>query len=227
MSLISFTPVTDGTTAVASGVNTPFSTIYNDYNGNITDANIASAAAINGSKLASNSVTSSQINFGGSGAGVWWQEIGRTTLGSNGDVITVSFTAKKYLMVKFAILNSGQLNGKITFNSDTGSNYAEKISTDAGAFTTNTSIAFIDFDNAATSTNMFSTMFIVNIATSEKLTLHDMIGTGGTGAATQPYVDHIMGKWANTASQITSLTLTNTGTGDYATGSEIVVLGHD
>lgn len=57
MSLISFTPVTDGSTASASGVNTPLSTIYNDYNGGITDANIASAAAIATSKLSLGSQT--------------------------------------------------------------------------------------------------------------------------------------------------------------------------
>lgn len=59
MSLISFTPVTDGSTASASGVNTPLSTIYNDYNGGITDANIASAAAIATSKLALSSASTS------------------------------------------------------------------------------------------------------------------------------------------------------------------------
>lgn len=52
MSLISFSPLVDGSTAVAAGVNTPLSTIYNDYNGNITDANIAAGAAIAYSKLA-------------------------------------------------------------------------------------------------------------------------------------------------------------------------------
>ena len=51
MSNISFTPIVDGTTGTASQVNTPLSTIYNDYNGNITDANIASAAAIAQSKI--------------------------------------------------------------------------------------------------------------------------------------------------------------------------------
>jgi len=52
MSLISFTPLSDGVTAVnAAATNTPLSTIYNDYNGNITDANIASNAAIAGSKV--------------------------------------------------------------------------------------------------------------------------------------------------------------------------------
>jgi len=52
LSLISFTPLSDGVTAVnAAATNTPLSTIYNDYNGNITDANIASNAAIAGSKV--------------------------------------------------------------------------------------------------------------------------------------------------------------------------------
>lgn len=51
MSNISFTPIVDGTTSAASQVNTPLSTIYDDYNGNITDANIATGAAIAGSKI--------------------------------------------------------------------------------------------------------------------------------------------------------------------------------
>lgn len=42
---------TAGTNAKASEVNANFDTIYNDYNGNITNANIAAGAAIVGSKL--------------------------------------------------------------------------------------------------------------------------------------------------------------------------------
>jgi hypothetical protein len=52
MSLITITYVfSAGATIIASQHNTNFSTIYSDYNGNITDANIASGAAILGSKL--------------------------------------------------------------------------------------------------------------------------------------------------------------------------------
>ena len=40
-----------GTDAKSSEVNNNFDTIYNDYNGNITNANIAAGAAIAGSKL--------------------------------------------------------------------------------------------------------------------------------------------------------------------------------
>jgi hypothetical protein len=42
-----------GTTAVAADVNSDFDTIYNDYNGNITDANINVNANISSAKLAS------------------------------------------------------------------------------------------------------------------------------------------------------------------------------
>lgn len=53
MSLISLTkPLTDGTTAYGSDVKTDLDIIVNDYNGNITNANIASGAAITDSKLA-------------------------------------------------------------------------------------------------------------------------------------------------------------------------------
>lgn len=53
MSLISFSQLQDGVTGVnAAATNTPLNTIYNDYNGNITDANIASNAAIASTKLA-------------------------------------------------------------------------------------------------------------------------------------------------------------------------------
>lgn len=42
---------TSGTTIQSAQVNSNFTTIYNDYNGNITNANIASGAAIAASKL--------------------------------------------------------------------------------------------------------------------------------------------------------------------------------
>lgn len=53
MGLISFSTITDGTTATASQVNTPLTTIYDEFNGNITNANIATGAGIATAKLAS------------------------------------------------------------------------------------------------------------------------------------------------------------------------------
>jgi hypothetical protein len=81
MSLISFSTISDGTTATASQVNTPLSTIYNDYNGNITNANIASNAAIAGSKidvttLAFSAQVQSQANAGSAGGTMKYVNLG-------------------------------------------------------------------------------------------------------------------------------------------------------
>lgn len=66
MSLISI-PYTFsvGNTIIASQHNSNFQTIYNDYNGNITDANIAPGAAIEYTKLAlSNSIQKTDLVSG-------------------------------------------------------------------------------------------------------------------------------------------------------------------
>lgn len=63
MALVSPQQVSDGTSIVASNVNNPVNTIANDYNGNITDANISASAAISGSKIATASIpTTTLIN---------------------------------------------------------------------------------------------------------------------------------------------------------------------
>ena len=51
-----------GATIVASEHNSNFDTIYNDYNGNITNANVAAAAAIADTKLAQ-ITTASKVSF--------------------------------------------------------------------------------------------------------------------------------------------------------------------
>lgn len=56
MGTISVSLPTDGTTADVADVNTPINTIVNEFNGNIDNANIKSAAAIAGSKLADASI---------------------------------------------------------------------------------------------------------------------------------------------------------------------------
>lgn len=67
MATISVTLPTDGTTADVADVNTPITTIVNEINGNLDNANIKSAAAISGSKLADNSIdiTSKASSFDG------------------------------------------------------------------------------------------------------------------------------------------------------------------
>ena len=67
MGTISVSLPSDGTTADVSDYNTPINTIVNEINGNLDNANLKSAAAIAGSKLADNSVdiTSKASSFDG------------------------------------------------------------------------------------------------------------------------------------------------------------------
>lgn len=229
MSTVTVSLPVDGTTADVGDYNTPITTLVNDHNGNIDNSNIAAAAAIAGSKLADSSVAAGKIDFGGSGAGVWWQEIGRTTLGVAGDTITVSsFTAKKYLKILIATLATGGTTSMLlTFNSDTGANYARQSTINSTLGGDATSQSSIKLDGGASAENKFTVLEIINILAQEKIGTATTTESGGAGAANAPDNSVQNVKWANTAAQITTLVVTNDGGGDYAIGSEVVVLGHD
>lgn len=65
MGIISVSLPSDGQTADAADVNTPINTIVNEFNGNIDNANIKSAAAIATSKIAADGgLTRASLQYG-------------------------------------------------------------------------------------------------------------------------------------------------------------------
>ena len=158
-----------------------------------------------------------------------WKELGRTTLGSAGDDITVSsFTAKDNLMILCSTISTGNIDGALRFNTDTGSNYAIRRSENGGSDATGTSQAklILDRGHAAYPNNTFSVSNMNNISAQEKLVIgHSIAGVNGTGTA--PDRTEMTGKWTNTSSQVTSVTCNNSDSGSWDTGSEVVVLGCD
>ena len=87
-------------------------------------------------------IGAASINFGGAGSGVWWEEIGRATLGTAGNTIAISsFAAKKYLRILINLAGTGgTVSVSIVFNGDTASNYAYTIaSANNGADSSTTS----------------------------------------------------------------------------------------
>jgi len=65
------------------------------------------------------------------------------------------------------------------------------------------------------------------VSNKEKLVFTKRVTDGGGSATVTPTRLETAGKWTNTSSQITSVSLTNSGSGDYGIGSMMIVLGHD
>ena len=163
----------------------------------------------------------------GSTANTSWKELGRQTLSSSGDVMTSgTFTAKDNLMILYYGVADGAMINKLTFNDDTGNNYAYKISDNGASDSSTTSNAFLEFATSSTS-NEFSVADVVNIADQEKLVHLNHAGQNTAGAGTSPRSRELAGKWANTSNAITKVTATNSQSGSFGSGSELIVLGYD
>lgn len=250
MAIISKPNTFSASTSISSSqVNSNFDTIYNEFNGSIAAANLATDSVttakiansnvttakiadsnVTTAKIADDGVTAAKIDWASTGAnaGIWWEELGRTTLGSAGDTISVtSIPARKYLKVIVQALPSGSINGFIQFNADTGANYAYRNSANGAADATATSQTSGFISSTATALPFQSEMLITNITAQEKIVSFFAIHAGGAGAANAPQRVEGVVKWANTAAQITRVDIINASTGDFAADSEVVVLGHN
>lgn len=148
-------------------------------------------------------------------------------MGSAGDTISVTpITARKYLKIFVTALQSGQIALNLQFNGDSGNNYAFRVSTNGGADGTSVSQSKAWLGMTETS-DQFHVFEVVNITANEKLVKAFSASFGTAGAGNAPTRLEGAGKWANTAAQITRVDAVNTGTGDFATGSQVVVIGHD
>ena len=159
-----------------------------------------------------------------------WKEIGRTTLGSAANFLTVSsLPDKRYYMVLFdQVSRSGAANNDlIHFNTDTANNYARRYSANGG--TDGTSVSRLGIELYGNSTNnAFYTGYIANLAGKEKLAQIQLNAGGSTGAGNASTRVEIVGKWANTSDAISEIKWKiNNSTETFGTNSEIVVLGWD
>lgn len=157
----------------------------------------------------------------------FWEELASVELGSASDTISSgTITAKKYLWVQFYQKSSGNANNMLRFNGDSGSNYAIRGTSNGDADTPagNTTNCFGNFGSSYSSPS-FHNSFIINNSANEKLVTSHTVVQNTAGAGTAPSRQEVVGKWANTSSQITSISFTNSDTGDYAAGSILKVWG--
>ena len=166
-------------------------------------------------------------SVGGAPTSTSWKELGRQTLSGSGDVMTTgTITAKDNLMILYYGDGDGDMINKLTFNDDTGNNYAYRLSDGGATDSTTTSNAFLEFATSSSS-NEFSVANVVNIANQEKLVQLNHVGQNTAGAGTAPRRRELAGKWANTSNAITKGTATNSQSGSFGSGSELIVLGYD
>lgn len=178
-------------------------------------------------------VKSKHIDWADTGSGdeggIWWEEVGRTTLSGAGDTITISsIAARKYLRLLISVIDTGgTISGRIIFNNDTAANYANRFSTNGGADTTEVSNSSgIPFKTTVAEPST-ADIIVTNITAQEKLVTGNSTSRGVAGAAAAPNKMDISGKWINTSVQISRVDILNTGSGDFAIGSELIVLGHN
>ena len=173
-----------------------------------------------------------QTAQGGAAGGIGgWVELGRTVLGSTSNNFSVdSLANKRYYMVLGNGLPSSGMdmhlrvgNGSI----DTGSNYAKRENDNGGSDNTGTSIGYMTFaKGSGQAWDVFGVGHISNLSGKEKLLIANGCDTGGTGAGNIGNRRESACKWANTSNPIDTIGTYNTS-GNFAAGSEVVILGWD
>jgi len=156
----------------------------------------------------------------------FWEELADVTLGSSATTLsTGTFTAKKYLWFQ-TYMKSGNCDYRLTFNGDSGSNYATRWSENGGSDVTSTSTAFNYLSPQGASTPRFTNTFMINNSANEKLGISHVALQNTAGAGTAPERDEVVHKWANTSAQITSLTVA-ASINTLSAGTQIKVWGSD
>jgi len=159
-----------------------------------------------------------------------WVEVGRTTLGSAGDTISVSsLSDKRYYMILGNIKNTGgDTVSHIRANSDSSGNYALRRSVNGGADSTTTSDnRLFSTHNSKSVDSRFIHGNITNLSAKEKLGIFNVVENGSTGVGTAPSRIEGVGKHAQTSNPVNELRLFNDEAGSFDTGGELVVLGWD
>jgi len=166
----------------------------------------------------------------GNGSNVFSAGSSITVLGAKepgtANVITVSdLAAKKHLMIQAKI--KGGNGNTFTFNNDTGNNYTHRYSNNGGSDGTQTSRANLWSYYDGSDTTKFTTLYVLNEASKEKLVITDNVSAVGTGAGTAPTRTETVGKWTNTSNQITRVDVGTFTTDGIEEGSEVTVYGTD
>ncbi len=162
----------------------------------------------------------------GAGGAPMYEILGRTELTGNSDTIDVSgLTANQNLMILFQNTCSGTCSNKFTLNGVTSTQYDAKNSGNGGSAGTNTSEANWALNYTSDANFRFGVFYLANEASTKKIGFSQLVQSTGGAATDVPNRNQTFTGWQNTSNQVTQVTMTNDKSGDYTSGSEVVVLG--
>ncbi len=150
-------------------------------------------------------------------------------MGSAGDTIDVSGLAnKRYLMILHHAISTGTVVSFERYNADSGSNYAGRFSVNGVSDSTEVNQTEMQDVGITTGLESYQVEYVANLATTEKLSIKSMSdNSSGTGAENAPRRIERVNKWVDTTNPIDQIQNINTDSGDFAIGSETIVLGWD
>lgn len=164
-----------------------------------------------------------------------WEKLCSNSATANSQSVSCSsFTARKFLHIEVAIVQNTSgtsgVNG-LRFNSDSGTNYAWRASTNGGGDATSASATECRlFGNNAYAVNNGGVQHldIVNVSSLRKIGYGLATSGMDTGSATIPGRVESNCKWDNTSAQITTVTLSVvSGTSGFTSNTQLSIWGHD
>lgn len=159
-----------------------------------------------------------------------YTEIARTTLTATATVISVlNIPPKRHLRVLcYGVASGGTIDSNIKFNSDAGANYAANGTNNGAAYSSISSNALACDSSFASSGQPVNIILdFDNQVSISKIGHFFSNNADAAGAATIPRPLWAAFKWTGSA-QVSRLDWNNTtGTGSFAIGSKIIVLGKD
>ena len=156
-----------------------------------------------------------------------WQKLATNTLTGTGDTLsTGAFIPITFINYFAHLLNSGNVEPQVHDDGVTTTSYSFRSSNNGGADGPGSNRTNIRIINGV-SDSVFVIGYMINIATEEKLHMHCVIEDATVGAASAPDREEVVGKYAQTSTQIAELDTNNIGAGDLLIDSNISALGSD
>lgn len=149
-----------------------------------------------------------------------WQQVGQTVLGAPGLTLSVgSIPARKHYRVEVDFNVGPAAAAYMTFNGDTGNNYAQRVQKNGAADATSTSRANLDIMTGSAGNKAILSLWFSQHAANVKAIFWEVIDANSK--TTAPDVWYGAGLWDNTAAAISTITLTSGS--NFATGAIMTV----